>query len=93
MFNLVVWPAAQLAAEIWAALFSTMAFMCVITCNPQLGRTFPSRRAPSIPREIFCWHCLKPPGALKFGDLSEMKCNFFLHPLTRNPSKFMKFRN
>lgn len=28
-------------AIIWAALLSTMAFMCVITCNPQLGRTFP----------------------------------------------------
>merc|ERR1719379_3108312 len=28
-------------AIIWAALLSTMAFMCVITCNEQLARTFP----------------------------------------------------
>merc|ERR1719379_954713 len=26
---------------VYVALFWTMAFMCVISCNPQLGRTFP----------------------------------------------------
>jgi FtsH-binding integral membrane protein len=26
---------------VWVAMFSTMAFMCAISCNPQIGRTFP----------------------------------------------------
>lgn len=28
-------------ALVWVALFSTMAFMCVISCNPNAARTFP----------------------------------------------------